>query len=175
MGKHIEMDPTTEARVKRGEVVCRTEPVPGHPTPQLTVHAVIDKPVERVWALIDKSNNYARYMPRVKDATEISREGDVVRTRQTIEMPFPLKNLTSTTEATHTVIEGEMYRRAWKLVEGDYKKNDGAWTLEPLDEGRTLVRYQIHVEPNTKIPKKLQSMVQEKAMPKLIQVLRDRA
>ena len=46
MGKHIEMDASTEARVRRGEVVCKTEPVPGYPTPRLTVHAVIDRPVQ---------------------------------------------------------------------------------------------------------------------------------
>jgi len=177
MGKHIQMDPSTEARVKRGEVVCKTEPVPGYPTPKLTVHALVEKPVTRVWALIEASQNYAQYMPRVKNAKELSRNGDTVRCQQTIEMPFPLKNLTSTTEAKHTVIEGELYKREWKLVQGDYKRNEGAWMFEPFegDQNRTLVQYQIHAEPKTKIPKKLQSLVQEKAMPKLIKVLRDNA
>ncbi len=177
MGKHIQMDASTEARVRRGEVVCTTRPVPGSPTPQLIVHAIVERPVERVWRLIESSADYARYMPRVKSAVELSRDGDTVRCKQTIEMPFPLKNLTSTTEAKHTVVVGELYKREWHMLSGDYKRNQGSWTFEPVDgdQSRTLVRYQIHAEPKTKIPKKLQSLVQEKAMPKLIRVLRDHA
>ena len=177
MAKHIHIDPPTEARVRRGEVVCRTEPVAGYPTPRLIVHALVERPVERVWALIASSGDYAKYMPRVKEARELSRDGDVIRCQQTIEMPFPLKNLTSTTEARHTVIEGELYKREWRMISGDYKRNEGSWMFEPLDGdmARTLVKYEIHAEPKTRIPKKIQSLVQEKAMPKLIAVLRDNA
>ncbi len=76
-----------------------------------------------------------------------------------------------------TVIEGEVYIREWDLISGHYKRNQGSWTLEPFmgDPKCTLVRYQIHVEPKTRIPKKLQSMVQERTMPKLIKVIRDNA
>ena len=41
-------------------------------------------------------------------------DGVRVRARVTVKMPFPLKDLSSITDALHTVIPGERYRRAWE-------------------------------------------------------------
>lgn len=168
------VDPRTLERLTRGEVIVTTEPVAGSSTPRLIVHAVIDAPTDRLWDLIDRSALYSRFMPRVKKSEELSRSGDDVRTRVTVDMPFPLRNLTATTQARHTVEPGVRYERAWRLESGDYKLNEGSWTLTPLadDAGRTFVHYQLHVIPKVPIPKVIQSAVQERAMPGLIDALR---
>lgn len=171
------MDERTRRRVLRGDIVIETEAVPGYSAPRLLVHAVIDAPPERVWPLIDDSSRYTAYMPRVKACRELSRVGDVVETQMTIDMPFPLKDLTAVTRAKHTVIAGERYSREWELVRGDYERNTGSWTFVPVadDPGRTLVRYEIHVVTRSKVPKKVVAMAQERAIPGLIQALRDNA
>lgn len=168
------VDPSTLARLTRGEVLVTTEPVAGSTTPRLIVRAVIDAPADRVWDLVDRSALYSRFMPRVKKSEELSRAGDDVRTRVTVAMPFPLPNLTATTQARHTVEPGVRYVRAWRLESGDYKQNEGSWTFTPVDgePGRTFVHYQVHVIPKVPIPKAIQSAVQERAMPGLIDALR---
>lgn len=169
-------DAAMKIRLARGEVLIGTEPVAGSSAPRIVVRAVFDAPAEAVWKHIDQSSRYAEFMPRVKEARELSRVGPEIRTRLTIEMPFPLKNLTATTRARHTVEPGVRWVREWKLEEGDYHVNEGSWTFVPFegDAARTLAVYRVHVVPKIPIPKALQSAAQEKAMPRLIEALRQR-
>ena len=170
------MDDATKVQLARGEVLVGTEPVAGSSSPRIVVRAVIEAPPEAVWKHIDQASRYSEFMPRVKKAEEISRNGDIIRTRMTVDMPFPLKNLTATTRARHIVEPGVRWAREWKLEEGDYHVNEGAWVMTPFDGNpqRTYVHYQVLVVPKIPIPKAIQSAVQEKAMPKLIESLRQR-
>lgn len=171
-----DLDPATKARLSRGDVLVHTEPVPGSSTPCIVVRAVFEHPPEAVWRHIDQSTRYCEFMPRVKASAELSREGENIRTRMTVDMPFPLKNLTATTRARHLVEPGVRYVREWKLEEGDYHQNEGSWTLTPFDGNpqRAYAYYRVHVVPKIPIPKAIQSAVQEKAMPRLIEALRER-
>lgn len=172
------LDPALRARLDRGEVVIETAPVPGSALPRVLLDAVIEAPPESVWPLINNTGDYCRTMPAVKRVEELSREpgaeGDRVRVRLTVGMPFPLKDLTSITNARHTERPGELYRRAWELESGDYEANSGAWTLTPFegDGRRTHVRYQVHAVPRIRIPGAIQQLVQKKALPRLIEHLR---
>ncbi len=171
-----EIDEALRARLDRGEVVIETEPIAGTNQQRIVLRAVIEAPPGAVWRHIDQGKHYHEFMPRVKKAEELERIGNDVRTRTTMDMPFPLKNLTATTRAKHIVEEGVRYVRAWRLEEGDYHVNEGAWTLTPFDgnPARTLADYRAHVVPKIPLPKALQAMAQEKALPKLIEALRER-
>lgn len=163
-----------EARIDRGEVVVSTEAVPAAPVPKAIAWAVIEARPERVWSLIADPNRYTQTMIGLKHAEVLSRDGDLVRVRTTLKMPFPLKDLSATTDGLHTVRDGSFYQRKWSLVEGDYQANSGSWTFVPFrgNPERTLVRYEVFAIPNIRIPKKLQEMATSRTMPKLIDHLR---
>ena len=173
----IQLDPARLDRLARGEVFVDTEPVPGFKVPRAIVWAVIDAPPERVWPLIDEVNRYERIMSGVKRATELSRDGDVVRAKVTVGLPFPLPDLTSVTEAHHSVVPGERWVRRWRLLEGDYQENTGSWTLVPFEEdpARTLVRYRLLAVPRIPIPGRIQRLTQSRAFPRLMEQLRELA
>ena len=54
-------------------------------------------------------------MPRIKAAKELSRDGNRVVCQVTVEMPAPYANLTSTSEAIHTVT-AHRWARVFKLL-----------------------------------------------------------
>ncbi|MCA9518697.1 MAG: SRPBCC family protein [Myxococcales bacterium] len=168
------LDPTQLARLGRGELIVRTEDVPGAKTPRLVLHAVVDAAPEKVWDVISKAERYPGFMPRIKKAENLDVQGDRLKTRTVFDMPFPLPNLTATTRVTHTVVPGESWTRAWTLDSGDYHRNEGSWRLTPFGDGpgRTLARYEVLVEPKVPIPKKLQATVQERALPGLVDAIR---
>jgi uncharacterized protein YndB with AHSA1/START domain len=170
----LPLDPSTLARLGRGEVLVSTEPKAGSKNPTLVVQAVIEAAPADVWAVIEDSSQYARFMPRVKRAEELLRDGNRIHTRVTVDMPFPLRNLTATTEVFHTEEPPSRFVREWKQLSGDYRSNEGSWTLTTHEEdpARTYVLYAAHIEPKIPIPKKIQSAVQERAMPKMIDVIR---
>lgn len=164
----------TKARLDKGEIIVRTAKVKGSDYPEVIVTAVVETAPERLWAIIEKCDDYEKTMPRVKEATELSRKGNKVVCKVTIEMPFPLSNITNTTQATHTVVPGKKYRRAWKLLEGDMKDVRGSWTLIPFeDPNRTLVVYRTHAEPAVAIPAAIQKAAQKKSLPNMIKKLRE--
>jgi ribosome-associated toxin RatA of RatAB toxin-antitoxin module len=171
-----EIDAATLGRLDRGEIIIRNEARPGSSTPVIFLQAAIDAPASKVWNLIDQSARYQEFMPRVKKSEELSRQGMEVRTRMTIDMPFPLKNLTATTRALHTVVPDTLYKREWKMESGDYETNEGAWVLIPFpgQPGRTIATYRATVQPKIPLPGALKTMAQEKALPGLVESLRTR-
>lgn len=173
---YLNLDGAVRDRLDRGEIVVDTEQVAGSKNPRLVVRGVLDSPPESVWGVIEDVDRYTEFMPRVKVSQVVSREGEVVITRSTIEMPFPLKNLTARIRGVHTIVPGERYQREWSLIEGDYHENTGSWTMVPFDEAaaRTLVLYRILVVPRIPIPSRLRNIAQQKTMPDIVERLRKR-
>jgi hypothetical protein len=162
------------ARLDGGEVIIKATKVEGSGVPKVKAMGVVDAPPEALWAVIEKCGDYKKTMVRTAASEELSRKGNIVRCRVTIELPFPLKNLTATTEAIHSVTPGKKWQRRWSMVEGDYKRNSGSWTLVPFDDSgkRTLVIYEVHAEPNIALPDSIQRAAQKKSLPDLFEHLR---
>ena len=171
---HAAASDKTRARLDAGEIIVSSKKVPGSEQPRATVLAVVDAPPERVWDIVSKCEAYTKTMVRVSAAKLLWKKGKVHRCRVTVDLPFPLSDLTATTDAVHTVVPGKKWKRAWKLVEGDYARNSGSWTLAPYDDSgrRTLVVYKVHAEPNVPIPDGIRRAAQRKSLPNLIEHLR---
>lgn len=163
----------SKRKLNAGEILIQTHKVAGSDTPEFSMTAVIEAAPQRVWSLISHCNDFVRTMPRVKRSKELSRKGDVIICRVTVDLPFPFGDLTSTTEARHEVGKGIM-RRTWRLLSGDFKANSGSWTLTAFagNAKRTLVSYRTHVIPNIFLPGWVRRAAQKSSMPNLIKNLR---
>jgi ribosome-associated toxin RatA of RatAB toxin-antitoxin module len=166
--------------VARGDdepkVDIKTYAVPGSDTPKIVMTATLDVPPKKVWAIVSDCSRYKERLPRIAAAKQLKKEGNKVTCEVTIEMPFPLSNLTAVTEATHEETDTAMSRR-WKLVRGDYKVNEGAWEIKAADANGTtsLVTYSVHAEPNTVIPSAIREAAQKKTLPELMARVRKEA
>lgn len=164
-------------------------------TPRVIVTAVVDSPPEKVWAVVSDCSKYTSRMNRVETAKQL-RVGAIKKvgegTRQDvvcyveIGLPIPLSNLHACTKATHTVVPGKKWQRAWDLYpcekvgfkqEGSYYFNTGSWTVEPYGEGgkRAKVTYTVHAEPTTSVPDWVRERAQKSSLPKMIERLRKEA
>ena len=112
-------------------------------------------------------------MLRIKSARELSRVGNVVTCTVTVDLPWPMSDLTAVTRAVHTV-KDNFWQRRWKLVKGDYKVNSGSWTLRTFDGklNRTYVEYRVHAEPKNWVPGWLRTRAQKSTLPDLIKKIR---
>jgi len=167
------------AAAAAGEIKTWTEPETGG-APTYCAEGVVDAPPAEVWKLVSKCADYVKNMPSISASKELSREGDESTKFTTVcevtaDVPFPFSDLTSVSRATMTVDAGNGYTRAWTLIRGDYKVNDGSWHLVPVDGGaKTKVTYRIHVKPNLPLPDSLIARSQRITLPQVIQYLRDR-
>ncbi len=176
----------TDDRVKRleeGEVIITSKKVKGAPisgiqcspsgVPLIKAVGLIKAPPEKVWAIIEKCADYTKTMPRTLKSEELERKGNKIKCRVTIDMPFPLKDITATTDVTHTVTPGKRWKREWKGVGGDLKVNKGSWTLKPYQGGKhTVATYRVLSEPKIEMPQSIQSLARKKTIPKLFEKLR---
>jgi ribosome-associated toxin RatA of RatAB toxin-antitoxin module len=162
-----------KARLEKGEVIVTSRAVKGSDTPEMVARALIAAPPAKVWNIVSHCADYPRTMPRIKAAKELSRKGDKVVCKVTIEMPFPYSDLTSVSEATHTVSPAR-YARVWRFLSGDYKANSGSWVLTPYqgDPKRTLAVYRIHAEPKPWIPAWIRKKAQQRTIPEMMERLR---
>lgn len=148
-------------------VDVRTAAVKGSDMPRITAKAVLSQPPDKVWGIISDCSKYKGRMPRVAAAKLVKQEGNKFTCEVTVEVPFPFSNLTAVTEATHEESASGMSRR-WKLIRGDYKRNEGSWEIKPIDGGKkSEVTYTLHVEPNTALPASILEAAQKKAIPDL--------
>lgn len=160
----------------KGKIEVKKVKVDGSDAPKFVVRTVMDLPPKKIWAVVSDCSHYKERMPRVAAAELLKKEGKVFTCRVTIKMPFPLSNLTATTDATHEETERSMSRR-WKLVQGDYKVNTGSWEVKALDKDatRSLVTYTVHAEPNTHLPDWIRETAQAKALPELMDRVKSEA
>ena len=164
----------TKSRLDKGEIIIKRQKVSGSGAPKTTVMAVFESAPDKLWNILSKCGRYKETMVSILSAKELSRKGNKVRCEVTVDLPFPLDDISSVTEATHTVKPGKLYKRAWTLISGDYKSNTGSWTLTPFNtQGtRTLGIYVIHAEPNIPIPDAIRNAAQKSSLPNLIKHLR---
>lgn len=162
------------ARLESGEVIVTSRAVKDSDIPMVVATGMINAPPEKVWALIEKCDDYTRTMQRVERSKELSRKGNKVQCEVEVDLPWPMDNLTAVTEATHTVKPGELYKRQWHLVSGDYEFNNGSWVIRPYgdDPNRALVVYTVHVKPNSAIPDSVKAQAQRSSLPDLFKHLR---
>ncbi|MEY3014850.1 MAG: hypothetical protein RIT45_3585 [Pseudomonadota bacterium] len=163
-----------KARLEAGEVIIRAYAVKGSELPRTKLRAVINAPMEKVWAVIERCNDYKRTMVRVIESKELSRKGNVVTCRVKVDMPWPIDDLAATTRAVHTAVPGKSYSRVWSLVDGDYKANEGGWKLTPWGDkpGRTYVEYEVYAVPKIAVPVWIQKKAARSALTDLIERLR---
>ena len=166
----------TRAGLAAGKIYVTAHKVKGTDVPELRVTAVVEAPPERIWPLVSNCNQFSRTMPRISSGRIVSRKGNVMICKVTVDVPFPLSDLTSTTHNTMDERPGKgYYARHWKMISGDYTKNRGSYIVSRFEKNpkRSLVRYIVFVIPKTNVPTWLRSMAQKKSLPKMIRKIRN--
>ena len=161
------------AKYEDGTITVKAYGVKGSEAPKIVVKAIIDAPIEKVWAVVSDCNTYKDHFDRIERSKELKRQGKVVFCETEVDLPFPMSNLTAQTRAVH-VETGPVWSRKWTLVKGDYLVNDGSWVVHRHKGSptRTFAIYTIHAEPTTSVPDWVRNKAQKSALPDMIKRLR---
>lgn len=113
------------------------------PAAQRTVE--IDAPLDTVFALITDFAAYPRFLPAMEEATVLrSRPGEW-------EVAFSVR-VVRTLRYTLRLVSRAPTELSWTLVEGAFRSNEGAWTLEALGPARTRATYRIDMSVGLYVP-----------------------
>jgi len=137
------------------------------------VTAVVNAPPSKVYEIMTNCDKFPDRLPHVLDAETVARGKHGNRCKVTIDLPFPLSNLTAVTQDRRKRGPHEWYRK-WKLVKGDYSVNDGSVVLKEFrgDPNRTLFEYRVHAVPKTIVPDFLRERAQKRSLPNMVKRIR---
>lgn len=160
-------------KLAAGELFVQAIDVPGSSMPRVRLTAVVWAPPDVVWELIDRCGDYRLVMPRTSQSRELERRHGVVRCESTLDAPWPVGGLKAVTRGTH-VAQPDFFQRTWTLESGDFRSNEGRWTVTPFDDNgwHSLVVYEVHLEPKRSLPGFLVDRVQRFGLQKTIDEVR---
>ena len=160
----------------RGEIFVHLQDVAGFDYPRLVVKAVVNAPPQKVYEIVSNCDRFPQRMPRVKEAKTLKRSASSCTCSVTVNLPFPMSDLTAVTVDQRKSGPDVWYRK-WRLasgVETSYKHNVGGFELRPFkgDPNRTYVHYSIHAIPKTMVPDFMRKSAQKKSLPGMIERIR---
>ena len=105
---------------------------------------VVDRPLDRVWAVVTDYARFPEVFPSVLKATSSVQPDGRHRLQADVSASmlgvWPIDILLRHEE------KGDLRVASWDQPGGDILRNRGSWTLTPLQHGRTLVEYQLDAE-----------------------------
>jgi ribosome-associated toxin RatA of RatAB toxin-antitoxin module len=161
--------------LRDGNVVVRQRPPNGDGI-ALVACGVVEAPPRAVWPVLRDCDLYEQFLPGVERSILLGRRDGVARCDVSIDLPFPLDDLRSVTRVEEIERRDGGFARKWSLVGGNYRRNEGSWTLSAWGaEGRqTLAVYELDIELDTIVPDFLLWRVQSATAPKVFDAIRQR-
>jgi hypothetical protein len=192
---------TPAERLARGEIVVTRLPSQHNGVLGGESRGVIAAPLDQVWSVLNRSGEFADYMPSflvswlidraAMDEVEPGRRwhraefeeavaeyrladwpGDTVLFYNVLDMPFPVSDRWYLLEMTRDTAEHTI---RWSQLVGNLKLTDGSWQLVPWLDGRhTLATYTTVSDPGIALPGFALDMGLNQSLPGVIRALRKR-
>ncbi len=108
---------------------------------QGSASAVIDAPIEEVYAVAADVENSPRWQPEIKKAEVLERQGDE-QVLVATETDAKVRTLKSTLRFSYDPPHG----LSWRQEEGDLKSVEGSWSFEEAGDGKTRATYEMTVD-----------------------------
>jgi hypothetical protein len=170
------------ARLRRGEVVVRLEPVRrGAPRAGVAI-GVLEYPAERIFLAVTDFGNYDEFVPFVAWADAAPKADGSVVSFQRLDLPAPMRDRSYRIRARSRV-EGTGAARTWRVDwsyvpgSGDVEDHQGSWRLSRFGsagEGgaRTLVAFRFFTDPGGAVPDWAMDRATRESLPWVLEGLR---
>lgn len=174
-GVHVEASAQTsrDAKLRSGEILVTSKAVAGSDLPEFTVEGVIDAPPSKVWPAVYDCDNYWRWYTSLESSKVVSKSGNTWICQEEAKMPFPFGNLDARVRVKLTTGKGH-WKREWKMIEGEYDRNEGQCVLTEFDgdKNKTLVQYTVIADPKVAVPDGMMKRGTAKRLPQIVKDLR---
>ncbi len=126
---------------------------------------VVNANPESVWKVLTDYKNAPVNMPNIQRLKILKSENGKKQVWFSIRSQTGFKQF----EYVLSVRESHPHRIEWQRDSGDFKRYDGFWELQPIDNGKqTLLTYGKHVVGGFLLPQVLVDMELRKAMPAIV-------
>lgn len=133
---------------------------------------IVDAPLKDVMALVQDYSGYYAFMPHFKLSKVLSQRGQSALVYMQASIANNTMNLWAQMKVGPKPNQGETRVIEGKMVEGNMDAMFARWEITPIDANRTLVAFQILMDPKLPLPAGFVSSENEIASRKTIRALR---
>lgn len=127
---------------------------------------------EEVWNVIADYNSFSQFLPNIISSDTLETEGNRYVVEQVSEQRVLFFNVRSRIRLEH--LETENQRIDFRLIEGDLAQLEGAWTIEPTEDGDSLLLTQtVRVEPAAGTPESVFYDIFERSLANTLNAIHD--
>ena len=117
---------------------------------QVTARATVRAPTELIWRTLTDYDHLSEFVPGIASSRVVSRQGSQLVIEQKggarwWRFSYPIRVTVASTE--HPMESIEVH-----LLQGNLRRLDGGYRIEPLQDGRTELIWSGLIEPDTPLP-----------------------
>jgi len=117
---------------------------------EVTAHAVVRAPAELIWQTLTDYEHLSRFVPGIASSRVVSRQGTqlIIEQRGGARLWFfsyPIRVVLASRERPYEGIEVH-------LLQGNLRRLDGGYRIEPRPDGSTELTWSGLIEPETPLP-----------------------
>jgi ribosome-associated toxin RatA of RatAB toxin-antitoxin module len=133
---------------------------------------IVDAPLKDVLAVVQDYGGYYAFMPHFKVSKVLSQRGQSALVYMQASIAKNTMNLWANMKVGPKPNDGETRVIEGKMVEGNMDAMFARWEITPIDGSRTLVAFQLLMDPKIPLPAGFVSSENEIASKKTIRALR---
>jgi ribosome-associated toxin RatA of RatAB toxin-antitoxin module len=133
---------------------------------------IVDAPLADVLGVVENYGGYQTFMPHFKTSKVLSQRGKSALVYMQASVARNTMNLWAQMKVGPKPNEGETRIIEGKMVEGNMDSFMARWEVTPIDANRTLVAFQLLMDPKLPLPDSFVSSENETATKKTIKALR---
>jgi ribosome-associated toxin RatA of RatAB toxin-antitoxin module len=133
---------------------------------------IVDAPLDDVLAVVENYAGYQTFMPHFHTSKVLSQRGKRALVYMQASVARGTMNLWAQMKVGPKPNEGETRIIEGKMVEGNMEVFMARWEVTPIDANRTLVAFQLLMDPKLPLPDSFVSTENETATKKTIRALR---
>ena len=167
-------DVAVSQELRAGQITSSGYTPPGQSVERGRASVLLDAPIDRVFAVVQDYGQYKDFLPNFEASRVLSQRGasalvfvQVAIMKGAAHIWAELKLKPRKTEGPTRVIEA-------KMTKGNVDHMEALWEVTPIDDKRTLVTFEIIVDPNLPLPSSLISEENRKTARKTLRALRER-
>jgi ribosome-associated toxin RatA of RatAB toxin-antitoxin module len=160
--------------VRSGGVDSTTEPHPGLDVRWGRAVALVDAPATSVMSVLQNYASYKEFLPNFQASRVLSRRGSSALVYLQVSVLRGASKIWAEVKLRELPAQGSTRSIECTMTKGNVDQFKALWQVTPFDQNRSLVAFQILVDPDLPLPSSLINDENQKNARKVVRALRSR-
>ena len=160
--------------LRSGAILTTKRPQPGTNVERGRAMILIDAPADRVYEVIQNYALYKDFLPHFEISKVLSQRGASALLYVQVKIMKGAKTIWAELKLKPKQGNGDVRMIEAKLLKGNVDHFEALWEVTPIDDKRTLVSFEIVVDPDLPLPAGFVSDENAKSARKTLRALRER-